>query len=91
MIELQGKKVMVEYTDPNPFKAFHIGHLMSNVIGEATAGLIENEGAHVIRACYQGDVGPHVAKALWGLRKKDITEPATAKELGDAYALGAKA
>src|SRR3989344_9344490 len=24
-----GKKVMVEYTDPNPFKPFHIGHLMT--------------------------------------------------------------
>src|SRR5258707_730716 len=28
-----GKTVMVEYTDPNPFKEFHIGHLMSNAIG----------------------------------------------------------
>lgn len=88
---LQGKRVIVEYTDPNPFKEMHIGHLMSNVIGEATAGLIENDGAYVIRACYQGDVGPHVAKALWGLQKNGITEPVTAKELGDAYALGSKA
>ena len=88
---LEGKRVIIEYTDPNPFKEMHIGHLMSNVIGEATAGLIENDGAHVIRACYQGDVGPHVAKALWGLQKSGITEPATAKELGGAYALGSKA
>src|SRR3989344_5025237 len=29
---LAGKKVMVEYTDPNPFKPFHIGHLMANAI-----------------------------------------------------------
>ena len=88
---LEGRRVIVEYTDPNPFKEMHIGHLMSNVIGEATAGLIENDGAHVIRACYQGDVGPHVAKALWGLAHMGITEPTTAKELGDAYALGSKA
>src|SRR3989344_3461725 len=33
--KLKGKKVMVEYTDPNPFKPFHIGHLMSNAIGES--------------------------------------------------------
>jgi arginyl-tRNA synthetase len=33
--KLEGKKVMVEYTDPNPFKEFHIGHLMSNAIGES--------------------------------------------------------
>lgn len=69
------EKVIVEYTDPNPFKEFHIGHLMSNAIGEAIAGLIEATGAEVKRVCYQGDVGMHVAKALWK---------------GD-YALGAKA
>src|SRR3989304_6261678 len=36
---LKGEKVMVEYTDPNPFKEFHIGHLMSNSIGEAISRL----------------------------------------------------
>src|SRR3989344_2443957 len=30
---LEGKKIIVEYTDPNPAKEFHIGHLMSNSIG----------------------------------------------------------
>ena len=87
----EGKRVLVEYTDPNPFKEMHIGHLMSNVIGEAIARLIENEGASIIRANYQGDVGPHVAKALWSLRKQGIAEPATAKEIGEAYAAGSRA
>lgn len=86
-----GKRVMIDYTDPNPFKEMHIGHLMSNVIGESIARLIENEGAQVIRANYQGDVGPHVAKAIWGLRKAGITDPTTAKEIGDAYAAGSQA
>ena len=85
------QRVMIEYTDPNPFKEMHIGHLMSNVIGESLARLIENEGKTVIRANYQGDVGPHVAKALWGLQKAGITEPATARELGEAYATGSRA
>ena len=87
----KGQKVMIEYTDPNPFKEMHIGHLMSNVIGESLARLIENESAKVIRANYQGDVGPHVAKALWGLQKANITEPTTAKEIGEAYAAGSSA
>ncbi|OGG39793.1 arginine--tRNA ligase, partial [Candidatus Kaiserbacteria bacterium GWA2_50_9] len=60
-----GQKVMIEYTDPNPFKEMHIGHLMSNTIGEAIARLIENTGAEVKRANYQGDVGLHVAKAVY--------------------------
>ena len=86
-----GKRVVVEYTDPNPFKEMHIGHLMSNVIGEAVARLTENEGAHITRANYQGDVGPHVAKALWALRKRGVTEPATAEEIGAAYTDGSRA
>src|SRR3989338_3044857 len=61
----EGKKIMVEYTDPNPFKEFHIGHLMSNAIGESIARLLEFSGAEVKRSNYQGDVGPHVAKAIF--------------------------
>src|SRR3989344_9212382 len=68
---LKGKKVMVEYTDPNPFKEFHIGHLMSNAIGESISRLVEASGAEVKRACHQGDVGLHVAKAIWGMGAKD--------------------
>lgn len=86
-----GTRVMVEYTDPNPFKEMHIGHLMSNVIGEAVARLTASSGAALARACYQGDVGPHVAKALWGLRQAGIKEPSTAAEIGKAYADGSKA
>jgi len=63
---LKGQKTIVEYTDANPFKEFHIGHLMSNSIGEALARIMEWNGAKVKRACYQGDVGMHVAKAVWG-------------------------
>ena len=66
---LKGQKIMIEYTDPNPFKEFHIGHLMSNAIGESLSKIIEFHGAEVKRACYQGDVGLHVAKAIYGAMK----------------------
>lgn len=65
--KLSGKKVVVEYTDPNPFKEMHIGHLMSNTIGESIARIIEAQGASVARVNYQGDVGMHVSKAIYGL------------------------
>lgn len=68
---LANRKVIVEYTDPNPFKEFHIGHLMSNTIGESISRLVEASGAETKRACYQGDVGLHVAKAIWVLMKQD--------------------
>jgi len=66
----RGKRIMVEYTDPNPFKIFHIGHLMANAVGESISRLVEYSGAKVVRACYQGDVGLHVAKTIWAILKK---------------------
>ncbi len=84
------KKIMVEYTDPNPFKPFHIGHLMTNAIGESTARICEYSGANVIRANYQGDVGLHVAKSIWALLKNgkgDTALPveAQAEYIGKCY------
>lgn len=80
--KLKGEKVLVEYTDPNPFKEFHIGHLMSNAIGEAVSRIIEWNGADVKRANYQGDTGMHIAMAIWGYFHG---------EWKTAYATGAKA
>lgn len=65
---LKGQKVLVEYTDPNPFKVFHIGHLMANAVGESVSRLVAASGAKTVRANYQGDVGLHVAKAVWGMQ-----------------------
>src|SRR3989344_1400179 len=62
-------KIMVEFTDPNPFKEFHIGHLYSNAVGESLCRLFESQGHTVRRVNYQGDVGMHVAKAIWGMMK----------------------
>jgi arginyl-tRNA synthetase len=82
-----GKQVMVEYTDPNPFKVFHIGHLMANTIGETLSRIVEFSGAKVIRACYQGDVGLHVAKTIWAI-KNDGKYIDSIEYLGSMYALG---
>ncbi len=93
---LSGKKIMVEYTDPNPFKPFHIGHLMTNAIGESLARILEHSGAEISRANYYGDVGLHVAKAIYGLLKDtDLQSKAgshneQASNIGKAYVLGAE-
>lgn len=88
-ILLAGKKVMVEYTDPNPFKSFHIGHLMANAIGESLSRLVQFQGAEVVRACYQGDVGLHVAKAIYGMiHLKEKTDYIA--YLGEAYVFGVR-
>jgi arginyl-tRNA synthetase len=98
----KGKKIVIEYTDANPFKEFHIGHLYTNSVGESFARLQEAIGAHVKRANYQGDIGLHVAKTLWGLEEKlreeetsfeeleQVSLKARVRFLGEAYALGAE-
>ena len=88
-----GKKVIVEYTDPNPFKEFHIGHLFTNAVGESIARLFMMNGADTKRVNYQGDIGLHVAHAVWGMQQSGITADSnfSARDLGKAYALGATA
>lgn len=81
---LSGQKILLEHTQPNPFKEFHIGHLMNNVIGESLSSLLKSGGGEVRVASYHGDVGLHVAKAIWG-RMQDAS-----LSWGEAYALGDK-
>jgi arginyl-tRNA synthetase len=83
-----GHKVIIEYVNANAFKQLHIGHLMGATIGESLSRLIEFSGAEIKRESYGGDVGPHAAKAIYGIRKLD--EELTPELIGKAYALGAK-
>lgn len=87
----QGKRVIVEYSNPNAFKEMHMGHLVGTIVGESVSRLIANSGATVARDTFGGDIGPNVAKALWGLRKEGIMEPTTAHEIGNAYIQGSTA
>ena len=83
---LQDQQILVEFGDPNPFKAMHIGHLYSYVAGDAISCLLETAGAEVKRLSYHGDVGLHVAKALWAMQQNGASD-----DPGTAYAKGAKA
>ena len=64
------KKVMVEYSQPNTHKAFHVGHTRSASLGDSIARIIEWSGENVIRSNYLGDEGTHVAKCLWYFKTK---------------------
>lgn len=100
---LQGKKIMVEFAHPNTHKEFHIGHLRNITLGESIIRILQSTGAHLFRANYEGDVGLHVAKAIWGIRMilerekldiaavREFTPREKANFLGRGYALGSKA
>jgi arginyl-tRNA synthetase len=84
-----GQRVMVEFSQPNTHKAFHVGHLRSAILGDALARILEFAGYTVVRANYPGDMGLHVIKWLWGyLKYHDGEEPETdiTQWMGKVYA-----
>ncbi|MDP3900553.1 MAG: arginine--tRNA ligase [bacterium] len=93
-----GKTIMLEFAHPNTHKAFHIGHLRNIVTGESLARILEHAGHKVVRANYQGDVGMHIAKCLWGVTQlsKELVKAekgaidAKVAFLGKAYAYGSE-
>lgn len=95
----KNKKIMLEFACPNTHKAFHIGHLRNLLTGESAARILQANGYEIIRVNYQGDVGPHIAKCLWGILKmkqeygavKSADSAAKAAFLGAAYARGSAA
>ncbi len=67
---LKGQIIVAEYSDPNPFKVLHAGHLYTTLVGDSVAKLMENAGATVYRVNFGGDVGRHVAMAMWAIIKE---------------------
>jgi arginyl-tRNA synthetase len=65
----RNEQVMIEFSQPNTHKAFHVGHLRSAILGDALCNLMEAAGYDVVRANYPGDMGMHVIKWLWNYAK----------------------
>jgi len=86
----RGERVMVEYSQPNTHKAFHIGHLRNVCLGNALSRILRFAGFEVLEANYIGDIGLHVIKCLWCyLRFHQGEEPPREQRgrwLGEIYA-----
>src|SRR3989344_5387667 len=95
---LKGQEIVVEYSDPNPFKVLHVGHLYTSVVGDAIAKVLESVGAKVHRVNFGGDVGLHVAKTMWAILRslggeqpqklKQIAKGQRAEWLAEQYVQG---
>jgi len=95
---LSGLKILVEYSDPNPFKPLHAGHLYTTLVGDVIARLVEHSGAEVVRLNYGGDVGLHVAISMWAIvanlggdfpeKLRDIAEDNRSSWMGERYVEG---
>ena len=84
-----GERVMVEFSQPNTHKAFHVGHLRNVILGNAVCNILDFAGNDVIRANYLGDIGLHVIKWLWCYLKYhngEKPEGDITRWMGDIYA-----
>ena len=88
--QYKGQTVICEFSDPNPFKVLHVGHLYTSIVGDSIARLYEYAGAKVIRANFGGDVGLHVAKTMYALKQKPI-EHLTIEDIAKCYIEGTAA
>ena len=86
----KGETIICEFSDPNPFKVLHVGHLYTSIMGDAISRLYEQSGAKVIRVNFGGDVGLHVAKTMYILAQKD-PKTLTIDDIGKCYVEGTAA
>lgn len=81
-------RVMVEYSQPNTHKAFHVGHIRNVALGDSLVRLLRWSGYPVIAANYIGDEGAHIAKCLWYLKNFNHLQTPTTNRgefLGEIY------
>ncbi|WP_372425775.1 arginine--tRNA ligase domain-containing protein [Salinarimonas chemoclinalis] len=63
-----GRRILVDFCDPNANKALHVGHLRNVALGGALAASWRALGAQVTTQSVLCDIGRSVAEALAGLR-----------------------
>lgn len=59
-----GKKVMVEYSSPNTNKPLHLGHIRNNLLGYATAQILDAAGYEVFKVQIINDRGIAICKSM---------------------------
>jgi arginyl-tRNA synthetase len=79
--EKLNERVMIEYSNVNTHKEYHIGHLRNVCYGDAVAGILAANGYQVDKVSYVNDFGIHVAKTLWQFKKSEAA-------VGGGYVLG---
>lgn len=60
-------KVMIEFSQPNTHKEFHVGHGRNVCLGDSLCRIFSYNGFEVIPVNYIGDEGTHIAKCLWAV------------------------
>ena len=84
--EMNGKKVMVEYSSPNTNKPLHLGHLRNNFLGWSVSEILKANGYEVIKSAIVNDRGIHICKSMiaWQLFANGAT-PESTNTKGDHF------
>lgn len=78
-------KTMIEYSQPNTHKELHVGHMRNLCLGDSIVKMLRYSGREIVAATFPGDMGTHVAKCLWYMKKHN-QEPTP--EIGKGEWLG---
>ena len=84
------KNIMIEYSQPNTHKQLHIGHMRNLCLGNTLINIQKRVGHNVTSATYPGDIGTHVAKALYYIKhvyKEALPTTNKGEWLGNMYVL----
>ncbi len=66
----QSKRIMIEYSNANTHKEYHIGHLRNLFFGDSVQRILNFVGYQAIPVSYLNDFGIHAAKVLWKLSQQ---------------------
>jgi arginyl-tRNA synthetase len=61
----KSERVMIEFSNVNTHKEYHVGHLRNICYGDAVNRILSANGHTVFPVSYINDFGIHVAKTLW--------------------------
>lgn len=87
------QKIVLEYSNGNTHKEYHVGHLRNISYGDSIARLLAASSYNVVSVSYINDFGIHVAKTIWNWRNNPQYEKAEGSKgylLGSCYSESAR-
>ena len=84
---------MIEYSNVNTHKEYHVGHLRNLCYGDSVVRILEANGYDSIPVSYINDFGSHVAKTIWAymnFRQKEELPDNKGYFLGQTYVMATR-
>ncbi len=84
--DLEGRKIMVEFSCPNTNKPLHLGHMRNDSLGESVSTLLKKAGAEVMKVNLINNRGVHICKSMLAYKLFGNGEtPESTGEKGDHF------